>query len=296
MRKNIVPIVSAVCLTVTACLSSPQSRAVSVPRSPAVPSATAPPAVVSVPAGFVPEYALKTAEQYKKDFLRQYAASASDLSYRFFYDENGNANLEYTVTPRGNYTWSQSTWTGYTWGNISGSIGLNTIRYVQTKQKADETQYRLEQRRKDAAFAAIEDVIYKIALETDYDYFGAFGMAVKYRAGVKRKAVCDGYADAVVAELRNHPLVRRVVKASSVRGNHAWNIVYLQDGRTLYCDSTWYDSNSIDSEGYVVHVPQRDGADLTFDVNEFNSLGGCDNSATGKTLQVHMAWPDVVLK
>jgi hypothetical protein len=252
--------------------------------------------IVPLPGGYIPNYAFTKAEAYKREFLRKHSESASNLEYRFFYDEDGVGHLEYTVIPGGNYTWPEPTWIGTSWGNPSGYIGNLEINYIQTRQNFDAVQYQLEERRKDPVFASIEDVIYQVALETDYDYMGAYGVSVKYRSGVKRKATCNGYSSAVIAALRNHPQVRRIVKASSSIGNHEWNLIYLKDGRVLYCDSTWYDGNNIDEEGYVVHVPARDGSQLTFDVNEFNSSGGCIDLSTGKALRVHMAWPDVVFE
>ena len=80
------------------------------------------------------------------------------------------------------------------------------------------------------------------------------------------------------------------------RGDHAWNVIILKDGRKLYCDATWYQGNSIDDEGYVVDIPAQNPVDLTFDIDEFNSLGGAINTATGKLLAVHFAWDDAKLR
>jgi len=42
----------------------------------------------------------------------------------------------------------------------------------------------------------------------------------------------------------------------------------------------------------VVDIPAQSPVDLTFDIDEFNSLGGAINSATGKKMTVHFAWND----
>jgi len=246
----------------------------------------------SMPGDYIPNYAFERAEQYKNDFLREHFQAASDLQYRFFYDQSGNACLEFTVTPKGSYTWSTPVWVGYRWGNGTGSIGLNQINYTITKKAKDEAQYRIEQRRKDPVFREIERVILQIATDYDYDYESAFGIRVKYRRSNIRKAVCEGYADAVLSAFKNHSLVTSVEKWSSTRGGHAWNVLVLKDGRKLYCDATWYDGNSIDNEGYVVNIPEQDPVNLTFDIAEFNSLGGAINTATGKLLAIHSAWGD----
>ena len=244
---------------------------------------------------YIPQYAVDYAEQHKIDFLRQNSQSASDLNYRFFYNNNGEACLEFTVTPRGNYRWPKPTWVGRTWGNISGSIGINNIHYTLTKRLSDEADYRMEERREDNAFREIERVVLQIATEYDYD-FQSIGISSRFRGQNVKRAVCEGYSDAVADAFRNHPLVARIETWSSAIGNHAWNVIVLNDGRKIYCDSTWYDGNSIDNEGYVVNIPVRNPVNLTFDINEFNSLGGAINRTTNRQLQVHNAWPDARIK
>ena len=70
----------------------------------------------------------------------------------------------------------------------------------------------------------------------------------------------------------------------------------LKNGYTMknptWIGCTWYQGNSIDEEGYVVDIPVQSPVDLTFDIDEFNSLGGAINSATGKKMTVHFAWND----
>jgi len=41
-----------------------------------------------------------------------------------------------------------------------------------------------------------------------------------------------------------------------------------------------------------VDIPEQDPVNLTFDINEFNSLGGAVDNATGRLLAIHFAWPD----
>ena len=252
--------------------------------------------VNSQQSGYIPQYAIEEAERYKTNFLRENSVSASDLQFRFFYNNRGEACLEYTVTPRGRYTWPTPTWIGYTWGNSNGSIGVNDIYYTLTKKMSDEAQYRMEERRKDPVFREIEAVVLRLATEYDYDFQSAYGIAVKYRRPNVKKAVCEGYSDAVEAAFKNHPLIASVETWSSTIGNHAWNVLVLKDGRRLYCDATWYDGNSIDSEGYVVDIPVQDPVNLTFDRDEFNSLGGAVNNATGRLIAVRFAWPDAKIK
>ncbi|MDR0527889.1 MAG: hypothetical protein LBG79_08785 [Spirochaetaceae bacterium] len=248
-----------------------------------------------LPRGYIPQYAREEAQLFTKEFLAQNSKSASGLKHRFFYNEKGEACLEYTVTPKHGYIWDTPTWTGSLWGSITGSISGKNIYYTQTKKNQDETYYSIEKRRKDSAFREIEKIVLQIATEYDYDFYAYNGQTVKYRDPNVKKAVCDGYADAVVRAFANHRLVQKTEKWTSEKGNHAWNVIALKDGREIYCDATWYDGNSIDDNGYVVHIPAQNPVDLTFDEAEFNSLGGAVDKTTGGLLAVHFAWNDAVL-
>jgi|GEM_PF-2067259 len=248
-------------------------------------------ASIPVPEDHVPAYALAEGQRYRDDFLRKNAQSASDLRWRFFYDAEENACLEVTVTGKAGYTWDTPTWIGMRWSGGGGQVGNGEMNYTLTKKKADAAQYRLEERRKEAAFRELEEIVLGVAQAYDYDFAGAYGQSVKYRRAETRLAVCDGYADAVQRAFAGHPLVASVEKWAGHK--HAWNVVCLKDGRRLYCDATWYDGNSVDEEGFVVEVPQRDPVALTFDVEEFNSLGGAVDTATGKKVAVHFAWRGV---
>jgi hypothetical protein len=238
----------------------------------------------------IPQYVSDYATQHRSDFLTKNKKAASDITYRFFYDKKGDACLEATIKPKGKYTWKTPTYVCMTWGGGTGSIGLGETTYRQTKKNSDEAEYRIEQRRRGPAFAAIEKIVLQIATEYDYDYYGAYKKSVKYRTSNVKKAVCDGYADATMRAFEGHPLVDHVEKWAG--GNHAWNVVVLKDGRKIYTDATWYDGNGIDDAGYVIHVPVRSPTDLTFDLAEFNSNGFAIDTKTNKQLKVHFAFSD----
>lgn len=252
-------------------------------------------ATLSMPDDYIPEYAIKKAEEFRSVFLRKNPESAEDLKYRFFYDK-GKACLEYTVIPKRRYTWSKPTWIGCIWSNCEGIIGNGKIRYTKAKKLADKAQWRMDQRRKSPEFGEIENVVMRVAAEYQYDYEEAYGIRVKYRNPDIKKAVCGGYSNAVAEAFQNNRWVAKVEKWSSSRGNHAWNVIVLKNGNKIYCDATWYQGNSIDDEGYVVAVPAQDPVDLTFDIDEFNSLGGAINTATGRLLAVHFGWGDAELE
>jgi hypothetical protein len=255
-------------------------------------AAAAPSSAITPPEGFIPKYAQDEVARFTAEFLRENAAAASGLSSRFFYNKQGEACLEYTVRPRGGYTWSKPVWIGFTWSNIRGFHGEGNTDFTLTKQNQDTADYRMEERRKDSVFWEIEQEIFQIALEYDYDFYALDGRAVKYRTPHVKKAVCEGYSVAVAEALQNHARVKEAEIWVSDKGNHAWNVITLHDGRKLYCDATWYDGNSVDDEGYVVHEPVRNPVDLTFDLQEFNTMGGAVNSSSGRPIAVHFGWGD----
>ena len=84
--------------------------------------------------------------------------------------------------------------------------------------------------------------------------------------------VCSDYADLLLDRLNGAriPGVSRVVKVSGQ--NHAW-VTLAYRGRTLYLDATWFDGNSIDDNGYVVHTPYKDPREMTFDEDTFTNHG-----------------------
>jgi len=141
----------------------------------------------------------------------------------------------------------------------------------------------------DEVVREIKKVVDQIVLDTDYDYTQLYrppnGAQWVFHQDVKNKGVCDGYTDLVVEKVSALPGVDRVVKITSSIGNHAWNEIWLTDGRILYCDSTWYDTNGyhVDARtgNYIVdHEPHYFPTMFTFD-KELFSLG-----------RTHYAWGD----
>jgi hypothetical protein len=240
------------------------------------------------PRGTIPKYVLDRAIQIRSDFLSENAESASDLRFEFYYDNKGTACLQATVTPKGGYTWEKGTWICQWWGGSDGEAA--GIKYTKTQKDMDESEIRIEQRRQDPAFAEIERIILQIATEYDYDFMGAYGISVKYRDPNVKKAYCEGYSNVVIEMFQGNQFVDHVEKYTG--GDHAWNVIALKDGRKIYADATWYDSNSIDGEGYVIHEPVRNPVNLTFDISEFNSLGGAIDKRTGRPVKVHFDFND----
>lgn len=239
----------------------------------------------------MPEYARVEAEKYKIEFLKRNSEAAQSVEWRFYYDESEDACLECTVIGKKNYSWPTPKWIAIRWGREGGQVGNGKINFVLTRKKADEAQWRMKQRRREALFQELEALVLGVAREYDYDFQQAYGIKVKYR-GQKKLAVCDGYANATRSALGAHPQVLVVEKWVSLQYSHAWNVVRLKDGRRLYCDTTWYDGQGVDVEGYVISEPERNPVNLTYEESEFNSLGGAINTTTRSTLAVHFLWKD----
>jgi hypothetical protein len=127
----------------------------------------------------------------------------------------------------------------------------------------------------------IKRVVDQLVLETDYDYSRLFrpsgGARWVFHPDTKYLGLCDDYSDLVYEKLSGLAGVSEIYKVSSVIGNHSWNEILLDDGRVIYLDATWYDTNGyyVDPTGnYVVeHTPQYMPTMFTFDRDLF-SLGG----------------------
>jgi hypothetical protein len=202
------------------------------------------------------------------------------------------ACLECTVTAKSGYIWPEPTWVCVTWSSVESSIGNNETSFIMPRKMYDEKKYRIEERRKDPVFTEIEKTVSQIADDYSYDFKKAYNMKVKYRNPNTKLGACEEYANAVVKAFNKHPLVANVEKWISKKGNHAWNVLVLKDGRRLYCDATWYDGASIDDEGYVSEISDQDPVNLTFNIKEFNSMGGATVTTTGELAAVHFSWKD----
>ena len=89
-----------------------------------------------------------------------------------------------------------------------------------------------------------------------YDYEGYLNKQIAdtcytmYGALVKKRAVCQGYAEAFSYLMNRKNLPCGI--ASSVKANHAWNVVYI-DGKWYQMDATW-DDPVWDNLGRVDHT------------------------------------------
>ena len=178
---------------------------------------------------------------------------------KVWWSEDNNAVLmeaSYTVAER--YTGAGTTTTWGQGANYSGSADIfktyGEHAYYQTMRFQYEHKLYVErQLRTDRAFAEIVDFAKKLSAEIEYDwanFSGYRGARVRRTPGM-RYAVCDGYSDEVMQKALALPSVRAVQKWTGP--NHAWNVLKLVDGRTLFFDLTWFDNEHINHETGVVY-------------------------------------------
>jgi len=147
-----------------------------------------------------------------------------------------------------------------TWGQGAHYSGSSTIfdtygryAYYQTLRFKYEHKLDVERRlRTDPAFAEIIAFAKQLCAEIEYDWasFSGYRGPVKPTPGLRR-AVCDGYANEVMEKVLRLPSVSAVQRWTGP--GHAWNVLKLVDGRTLFFDLTWFDNEHINSETGVIY-------------------------------------------
>jgi hypothetical protein len=237
-----------------------------------------------MPKKYIPPYAVAYIDSIKQ-------AHKSFEKSRFYYDKEENAVVEILMINTKDTR--KKIKTGRIWKIENKSSFWNDERnYKHSRKKRDIAQWKIEQRRKDPTFAEIEKNVAHIATEYNYDYETFLGQPMKYRNTNTKRAICDGYANVVTETLSNHQFVDKAEKWTSETGKHAWNLIHLKDGRKLYIDATWYYKSTMDNEGYIVTIPEPNPTALTFDIEEFNSLGETIDTNTGEKVKTHFAWED----
>ena len=166
---------------------------------------------------------------------------------------------EYTVTERGRYFGSSAIY--QTYGEYAK---FQTLRFKwELSQQAENLL------RNDPAFAEIIEFAMQLSEKIEYDWANFNN----YRGPVKptpdlRRAVCDGYADEVIGEIFALPSVKTVQRWTSP--GHAWNVLKLVDGRTLFFDLTWFDNEHINEEaGEIYQKDDYNWENITFDEDLF---------------------------
>jgi hypothetical protein len=145
-------------------------------------------------------------------------------------------------------------------------IVLQTLKFTWgLKQEAE----RLLQT--DPAYAEIINFAKQLCYEIEYDWrsFSAYRGPVRPTPN-KKHFVCDGYANEVMNRILALSCVRSVQKWT-VPGVHAWNVIKLVDGRTLYFDLTWFDNEYINEQtGEIYQTNDYKWQNITFNADLFN--------------------------
>lgn len=143
-------------------------------------------------------------------------------------------------------------------------------KYRTMKFRWEYREYCKKLLRTDTAYAQVIAFAKKLCDELEYDWgnYSAYrGVRVK-RTPNKKYCVCEGYADEVMDRILQLNCVRSVQKWASP--GHVWNVIKLKDGRTLYCDMTWFDNEYINFEtGYIEQKENYDWENITFDQELF---------------------------
>jgi hypothetical protein len=163
-----------------------------------------------------------------------------------------------------------------TWGSGTWYGGTNLQRYGQyAKYKTLKFQYDLKRETEylianDPAYAEVINFARRLCREIEYDWaaFSAYHGPRPIRTPGMRYAVCAGYSDEVMNKVLSLNCVKSVEEWTSP--GHAWNVINLIDGRTLYFDLTWFDNEHIDEKtGKVYQTDDYDWENITFNEDLF---------------------------
>jgi hypothetical protein len=159
-----------------------------------------------------------------------------------------------------------------TWGQDAYYSGSSKIfdtygKYAKYQTLRFKYEYRLDvdrQLKSDSVYVEIINFAKQLCSEIEYDWanFDGYKGSVNPTPGLKH-VVCDGYANEVMERVLQLSSVMSVQKWTSP--GHAWNVLKLSDGRTLYFDLTWFDNEYINSEtGEIYETEDYKWENITF--------------------------------
>jgi hypothetical protein len=133
------------------------------------------------------------------------------------------------------------------------------------------SQAKLNEMIKNTSLKKVYDILLSCAGDIDYDY-NQVGIKAKFVTPTPLLGVCDDYSSLLIKRLLETNIngVSDIVKVSGQ--NHAW-VTLKYNGKLLYLDATWFDTNVIDETGTVVHTPYKDPRNMTFDNDIFTNHG-----------------------
>jgi hypothetical protein len=157
-------------------------------------------------------------------------------------------------------------WTNSDFSYMGSYAKYRTIEFRDTL--AFESKKRLQS---DSAYRDVVEAAKRICDEIDYNWaaYSGYKGAPPVPSRGKRLEVCEGYTNESMRRLSALDCVAEIQKWS-VPGVHTWNILKLKDGRTLYCDVTWFDNDHIDAKtGQITYADDYDWENITFDEDLF---------------------------
>ena len=204
-----------------------------------------------------------------------------DPKLRAWWSDDNNSVLfeaSYTVAPGYKGAGTRTTWgQGARYGGSSNIFNMygKHARFQTLRFKWELTQEVESLLRNDPMFAEIIEFAMKLSEEIEYDWasFKGYKGPVKRTPGL-RYAVCSGYADEVMEKALSLNSVQAVQRWASP--GHAWNVLKLTDGRTLYFDLTWFDNEHINQEtGRIFQTEDYGWANITFneELFRFSNIG-----------------------
>jgi hypothetical protein len=198
---------------------------------------------------------------------------------KFIFDFKSDGSLflssvvSYDQTPaRGNAFYPANPNSVHTWRikpsyhqHLEGNCSLDRYDDIAISQA------KLNEMKRDPSLKRVYDILLSCAEDMDYDY-NRVGRRVRFVSPMPLVGVCDDYANLLMDRLQEAgiPGVSNIVKVSGQ--NHAWTTLQYE-GKTLYLDATWFDTNIIDKNGTVVHTPYKDPRNMTFDHDIFTNHG-----------------------
>jgi hypothetical protein len=205
---------------------------------------------------------------FTKEKMEQYYMI--DPALKVWWSDDNNAILfEASYTMAAGYVGAG---TRKTWGEGARYGGSSNIFDTYGEHATYRTlRYRYEhkldverQLKNDPVFAEIIEFAKRLCAEIEYDWasFDGYPGPVKKTPG-QRYHTCGGYANEVMEKALNVNSVMSVQMWTSP--GHAWNVLKLVDGRTLYFDLTWFDNEHINSEtGEIYQTDDYDWENITF--------------------------------
>jgi hypothetical protein len=162
---------------------------------------------------------------------------------------------------------------GYIW-TYGDSLSLKKVYGQHALYQSLMYRHQIEQRVEhlmatDSAYRQIAEVAMRLVHEIEYDWAAISGYNGKFVPSPhKRQAVCEGYVVEFTEALQDLACVSSVEKWTGA--NHAWNVLELTDGRTLYADLCWFDGEIPDARtGKTSETEEYNWMNLTFDTEEF---------------------------